>query len=78
MSGVGRSSSSKASACSSKTGTHYGNTSNICTGTAYYGLSSTCFNLESTAFWVAQNSFARYWNGSNWSGPCESCGSGPI
>lgn len=73
ISGTSRNATSDTTACSStKTGTHYFNTSSLCTSTVYYGLNSDC-TVESTAYWVAQGGNVRYWNGSSWDGPCVGC-----
>jgi hypothetical protein len=70
--GVGRSTVDPESACSGRTGQHYFNDEDLCSSTAYYGLNSDC-SPETTGYYVAENSFYRYWNGSRFTTGCIEC-----
>lgn len=72
---ISRDTNSFTTACTNlKRGTHYFNAGDLCTATAYYGLNSSCPSIEGTAYYVSDGEFYRYWNGSNFTSGCISCG----
>ena len=76
ISGISRSTLGANEACTSgKTGTHYFNTSDMCTSTAYYGTVSDCSALYGTTTYVSDGAQYRQWNGSTnqWVGTCQGC-----
>ena len=74
ISNVTRSTISAADACiSTKLGTHYFDTNDICTSTVYYGTDGTCSSLYGSAAYVTTAGNVRYWTGSSWAGSCTGC-----
>jgi hypothetical protein len=74
ISNVTRSTISAADACiSTKLGTHYFDTNDLCTSTVYYGTDGTCSSLYGSAAYVTTAGNVRYWTGSSWAGSCTGC-----
>ena len=65
---------SSAAACdSTRTETFYFDTSDFCTATAFYGTTSGCSAIYSSAAYISIGVYQRLWNGSTFSTLCTGC-----